>query len=401
MNNRSFWLVFGECASVLGNAATSLAIPVVAAGYLKLPASELAFLSSASWIPWLFAIAVAHASRRWSARLILTVANAMSALALFTTALLVENGRSSFYSLAAASLMLGASTVAYKAAFPRLVRDSFRPERIAALNRALFGGAAVAQATALVAGPFVLIIGEPWILFTIDASTFVVALVIIWAVCKPHPQIARSIGVEPWGVKASILEVNRRSVLLRLTGYTALTNMCIGGYSSLAVTLFSPTSSAGGSVEDNAWLAVAQIGSALGGFLYSLFVKVLDTRLSNERIYAICGVLILVLPLATAGANSLFAFLAFFGSGVFSANLTVRKAIYLSREIPAPKITHVSAITQLTTNGAYLVGTLLAAAFATIIEARVIIAVSSAALTVISLCYAITDRRAGRSSSTL
>src|SRR6478672_10604936 len=160
--NRDFSLLwFGEGVSVLGNATTSVLLPLLAVVAFDAGPGWMGLLTAAAWAPWLVIGLPAGAwVDRQPARRVMVASDLVAAAVLASVPLAWALGRLTLLHVVLAALGNGACTVFFRAAYPALVRRVAPQAQQEQAFARLFGTESAMQ----VAGPGVGACSPSWAL---------------------------------------------------------------------------------------------------------------------------------------------------------------------------------------------------------------------------------------------
>ncbi|UOQ88779.1 MFS transporter [Agromyces endophyticus] len=189
--NRDFLLLWaGEAASVTGAGMTSVLLPLLAVQLLDASPTWMGVIAAATWLPWLV---VGLPIGAWvdgrSPRAVMIGANAVSMLAYVSVPVAAALGMLQLMQLVIVALVVGTATIAFRAAYAKLV-VRIVPERDRGLaNSVLFGtenaantvGPGLGGLIGQLVGPVRAMLGE-----AIGLAISLVCLVVM----RPHPVAA-------------------------------------------------------------------------------------------------------------------------------------------------------------------------------------------------------------------
>lgn len=241
--NRNFNLLWlGEGVSLLGNATTTVLLPLLAVVSLDAGPPAVGMLTAAAWLPWLVIGLPAGAwVDRLPPRAVMVAADLAAAAVLLSVPVAWLAGVLTLPHLVGAAFGNGVATVFFRAAYPALIREvapAGQQER--AFSR-LFGTESAMQ----VAGPglgglLVQAVSAVWGLL-LDAASFLVSAVCLARLRLPR---ARARGTSDTGQDAEslgirILEgvrfIRRDRLLSFFTVLGGVSNFGLTGYSALLV----------------------------------------------------------------------------------------------------------------------------------------------------------------------
>jgi MFS family permease len=342
--NRDFNLLWlGEGVSVLGNATTSVLLPLLAVVGFDAGPGWMGVLTAAAWVPWLVVGLPAGAwVDRMPARRVMIASDLAAALTLASVPLAWALGGLTLPHLVAAAFCNGVCTVFFRAAYPALVRSVAPPEQQEAVFARLFGTESAMQ----VAGPGVggllaQVASAAWGLL-VDAASFAVSAVCLWRLRLRNPddddQDRRELDAEevaPLGtrIREGVDFIRRDSLLRYFTVMGGASNFGLTGYGALLVLFL---------VRDlqlsPALVGVVMATGSVGGFIGAAAATRLSARLGSARallwLQVVAGPTALLVPLATPGAGTayLVAGLLLVGVGVVAGN--VIRGAWRNRYVP-------------------------------------------------------------------
>ncbi len=237
--NRGFGLLwFGEGVSLLGNATTSILLPLVAVVAFDAGPGWMGLLAAAAWLPWLVIGLPAGAwVDRLPARGVMIVADLVAAASLASVPVGWALGVLTLPQLLAVALLGGACTVFFRTAYVVFLPQVVAPEQLEPANARLFGTESAMQ----IAGPGVGGVLAQWLSaalgLVVDAASFLVSAVCLWRI-KP-----RYAAVPPEGPRlplaARIAEgvrfVRSDRYLRWFVAIGGLSNFGLTGYTALLV----------------------------------------------------------------------------------------------------------------------------------------------------------------------
>ena len=335
--NRNFTLLWtGEGVSVLGNATTSILLPLLAVVEFDAGPGWMGLLTAAAWVPWIVVGLPAGAwVDRLPARRVMVVSDLAAAATLASVPVAWLAGWLTLPHLAAAAFCNGVCTVFFRAAYPGLVRRVAPAEQQETAFATLFGTESAMQ----VAGPGVgglmaQVASAAWGLVA-DAVSFVVS-----AVCLLRLQLPEEDGdhlPEPAPLRQRIREgvdYIRHDRLLRFfTVMGCISNFGLTGYNALLVLfLVRQVHLSAGAVG-----LVMAIGS-LGGVLGATIATRVSRRLGSARallaLQVVAGPPALLVPLGRPGAGlvAMVAGMLLVGIGVVAGN--VIRGAWRNRYVP-------------------------------------------------------------------
>jgi MFS family permease len=356
--NRDFNLLwFGEGVSVLGNATTTILLPLLAVVGFNAGAGWMGALTAAAWAPWLLIGLPAGAwVDRLPARRVMIASDVAAAAVLASVPAAWALGVLTLPHLLLAALGNGVCTVFFRAAYPSLVRQVAPQELQESAFARLFGTEAAMQ----VAGPGVggllaQAMSAAWGLL-VDAVSFLVSAVCLWRL-RLTPEAADDGAAEearPAGLPTRIMEgvaLIRGDAMLRFfTVVGGVSNFGLTGFGALLV-LFMVREL---HLEPAGVGLVMALGS-VGGFLGAAVATRLSARLGSAqallRLQLVAGPPALLLALATPGAGTAYivAGVLLVGIGVVAGN--VIRGAWRNRYVPPEMLARQVTTTQVVNFG--------------------------------------------------
>jgi MFS family permease len=313
--NRNFGLLWlGEGVSVLGNATTSILLPLLAVTAFGAGASWMGALTAAAWAPWLLIGLPAGAwVDRLPARRVMIASDLVAAATLASVPVAWALGLLTLPHLLLAAFGNGVCTVFFRAAYPSLVRQVAPADQQGAAFARLFGTESAMQ----VAGPglgglLAQVLSAAWGL-AVDAVSFLVSAVCL-ARLRLRPADAVEAGPADAAEEVAPLWTRVREGVDYLRGDRTLrwftvmggvSNFGLTGYGALLVLFL---------VRDLG-LSAAAVGvvmavGSVGGFVGAACATRLSTRFGSARALVWLGVVAgpgaLLLPLATPGGGTAY-----------------------------------------------------------------------------------------------
>lgn len=375
---RLLWV--GETTSQFGSAVTWVALPLIAVQSLHAGPFEVALLTAATWLPWLFIGFVAGA---WVDRLpkrpLMLLCDVVSMLLLASVPVADWCGVLTIGQLLAVALLAGVSTVfftsAYQAYLPALVEG----DDLVAANAKLQGSASAAQIGGPgIAGGIAAIAGVASGLLA-DAVTFAVSAACLRSIGSREPEVRspterdlRREVVE--GLRFLFTDPYLRPVALA----AALGNLCLTGMDSLLIYFLVRT------VGVNSGVAGALMASVgVGGVLGALCARRLAGRLGTARAVLCCYVVglpfMLLVPLTRSGIGLVF----FAGYAVMAVGMVAGNVVYdgfVQRYTPPEMMGRIAASVSTLSYCCMPVGAVLAGGLGSLAGVRVALWVMAAGL---------------------
>lgn len=339
--NRDFSLLwFGEGVSVLGNATTSVLLPLLAVVAFDAGPGWMGILTAAAWVPWLLIGLPAGAwVDRLPARRVMVASDVVAAAVLASIPVAWALGHLTLTHVVLAALGNGACTVFFRAAYPALVRQVAPPERQEQAFARLFGTESAMQVAGPGVGGLLAQLGSAVLGLLVDGLSFLVSAVCL-AMLKltPSPTSPTDAGrPAPTSLWTSIREgvdyIRRDRVLRFFTVMGGASNFGLTGYGALLVLFL---------VRDlgmsPATVGFAMATGSIGGFLGAALATRVSTRFGSARavlwLQVLAGPTALLVPLATPGAGAayLVAGQLLVGTGVVAGN--VIRGAWRNRYVP-------------------------------------------------------------------
>jgi MFS family permease len=280
--NRSFNLLwFGEGVSVLGNATTSVLLPLVAVLVLDAGAFAVGLLTAAAWLPWLVIGLPAGAwIDRLPPRAVMIVADVVAAAAIGSVPLAAALDVLTLPHLVGVALATGTSSVFFRTAYAVYLPQVVPAHQLEAANGRLIGtesamhvagpgvGGAIAQAVGAVGG------------LVLDAATFLVSALCLWRARPEHaaPRPSAPSSSLAARIREGVAFVASDRYLRWFVVVGGISNFGITGYGALLVLFL---------VQDVGLSpfgigVVTMIGSC-GGLLGAAVAARLSSRLGSAR----------------------------------------------------------------------------------------------------------------------
>ena len=375
---RLLW--FGEGVSVLGNATSSILIPLLAIVDLHASAWWMGLLTAAAWLPWLvIGLPVGAFVDRLPGRAVMICADLVSAGALASVPIAWAADALTLPQLIAVAIVNGTCTVFFRSAYPALVTRVVAPDDLTGANARMFG----TEAAAKVAGPGV----GGWLAgafgavsgVVVDALSFAVSALCLWRI----PLRARAVRAEPDGVSLGKrigdgLRVVYADPLLRfMTISGGVSNFGLTGFDALTV-LFLVRSGGLSSTVIGALLAAGSLGGVVGAGCATRLTTSLGSARALVVFQLVAGPAPLMLGLAGPGAAIALVpiALAALSGGVVAGN--VIKGGFRMRYVPAHLQARAVTATQLINFGTMPVAGLCAGWLGTALGLRTTIVVMAA-----------------------
>ena len=304
--NRDFSLLwFGEGVSVLGNATTSVLLPLLAVVAFDAGPGWMGLLTAAAWAPWLVIGLPAGAwVDRQPARRVMVASDLVAAAVLASVPLAWALGRLTLLHVVLAALGNGACTVFFRAAYPALVRRVAPQAQQEQAFARLFGTESAMQVAGPGVGGLLAQLGSAALGLAVDAASFLVSAVCLARLRLPPAPPADTLPVAPLRtrIREGVDYIRGDRLLRFFTVLGGVSNFGLTGYGALLV-LF---------LVRELHLAPAAVGAvmatgSIGGFLGAAVATRVSARLGSARalvwLQVLAGPTALLLPLATRGAG--------------------------------------------------------------------------------------------------
>lgn len=336
--NRNFSLLWlGEGVSVLGNATTSILLPLLAVVGFDAGPGWMGALTAAAWVPWLLIglPAGAWVDRR-PARRVMVVSDLAAAVTLASVPLAWVLDLLTLPHLAVAAFCNGVCTVFFRAAYPGLVRQVAPREQQESAFARLFGTESAMQ----VAGPGVgglmaqLVSAAGGLL--VDALSFLVSAVCLWRLKLPEQdEVGPDAEVAPLGqrIREGIDYIRHDRLLRFFTVMGGVSNFGLTGYGALLVLFLVREAH----LSSGAVGLVMSVGAA-GGVIGAAIATWVSRRLGSARallaLQLLAGPPALLVPLAGPGAGlvAMVAGMLLVGVGVVAGNIV--RGAWRNRYVP-------------------------------------------------------------------
>jgi MFS family permease len=304
--NRDFSLLwFGEGVSVLGNATTSVLLPLLAVVAFDAGPGWMGLPPAAAWAPWLVIGLPAGAwVDRQPARRVMVASDLVAAAVLASVPLAWALGRLTLLHVVLAALGNGACTVFFRAAYPALVRRVAPQAQQEQAFARLFGTESAMQVAGPGVGGLLAQLGSAALGLAVDAASFLVSAVCLARLRLPPAPPADTLPVAPLRtrIREGVDYIRGDRLLRFFTVLGGVSNFGLTGYGALLV-LF---------LVRELHLAPAAVGAvmatgSIGGFLGAAVATRVSARLGSARalvwLQVLAGPTALLLPLATRGAG--------------------------------------------------------------------------------------------------
>ena len=381
--NRNFALLwFGEGVSVLGNATTSVLLPLLAVVGFDAGAGWMGALTAAAWVPWLLIGLPAGAwVDRLPARRVMIASDLVAALTLASVPVAWLLNVLTLPHLAVAAFCNGVCTVFFRAAYPALVRQVAPREQQEQAFARLFGtesamqvagpgvGGLLAQAVSTAGGLFV------------DAVSFLVSAVCLWRLKLPAATPPSTDGPDVASLGQRIREgidyIRHDRILRFFTVMGGLSNFGLTGYAALLV-LFLVREVHLGSGSVGLVMAVGSLGGVIGAAIATRVSHRLGSARALLALQVLAGPPALLVPLGAPGAGlvAMVAGMLLVGIGVVAGNVV--RGAWRNRYVPEHMVARQVTTVQVINYGTMPLAGIVAGAMGSTLGLRPTIAVMAA-----------------------
>ena len=381
--NRNFALLwFGEGVSVLGNATTSVLLPLLAVVGFDAGPGWMGALTAAAWVPWLL---IGLPAGAWvdqlPARRVMVVSDLVAAVTLASVPVAWVFDVLTLPHLAVAAFCNGVCTVFFRAAYTALVRQVAPREQQEAAFARLFGTESAMQ----VAGPGVggllaqAISAAGGIL--VDAVSFLVSAVCLWRLKLPAAEahLTDDAQVAPLGqrIREGIDYIRHDRIMRFFMVIGGLSNFGLTGYAALLV-LFLVREVHLGSGAVGLVMAVGSLGGVIGAAVATWISHRLGSARALLALQVLAGPPALLVPLGAPGAGlvALVAGMLLVGTGVVAGN--VIRGAWRNRYVPEHMVARQVTTMQVINYGTMPLAGIAAGAMGSTLGLRPTIAVMAA-----------------------
>lgn len=352
--NRNFNLLWlGEGVSVLGNATTSILLPLLAITGFGAGPGWMGALTAAAWLPWLLIGLPAGAwVDRLDSRRVMIVADLVAATALSSVPFAWLLDLLTLPQLVVVALLNGGCAVFFRTAYVKLIADIVEPENLEEANARLYGTESAMQVVGPGLGGVMAQVLSAAGGLAVDAISFVVSAVCLIRIRPSRPEKVEETATEPFvaRIRAGIAYVAHDRYLRILTVIGGISNFGLTGYATLLV-LF---------LVDDLHLRPSLVGAvlmlgSLGGLLGAVLARRISQRWGSGR--ASTALLIgagppaLLIPLAGPGWNVTWLVAGLFLVGVFVVAGNVVRAAWRQQYVPARLMGRVITTSQVVNFG--------------------------------------------------
>jgi MFS family permease len=277
------WL--GESVSLLGNATTSILMPVLAVTQFGAGPAWMGILTAAAWLPWLVIGLPAGAwIDRWPPRAVMLAADLVSAGAIGSVPIVWSFGSLRLAHLLVVTLIGGIAAVFFRTAYVKLLPIVVPSHQLESANARLFGTESAAQIAGPGLGGLLTQLMSAVLGLAVDALSFVVSAVCLWRI-RPRgrsPEKASADQLRKPGllseIRTGVQLVARDRHLRVLVLIGGASNFGLTGYGALLI-LFLVRELSLSSAAAGTMLMLGAAGGLLGAFL----ARPLANRLGNGR----------------------------------------------------------------------------------------------------------------------
>lgn len=397
--NRGFNLLWlGEGVSVLGNATTSVLLPLLAVVAFGAGPGWMGALATAAWLPWLVIGLPAGAwVDRLPARGVMIIADLVSAAAYVSVPLAWFLDLLTLQHLVVVAFTGGVSTVFFRTAYAVFLPQVVAPEQLEDANGRLFGTESAMQ----IAGPGLGGLLAQWLSAAVglllDAATFLVSAVCLWRIRPDRPTPTHS--ATPARLRTRIREgidfVRHDRYLSWFTVIGGLSNLGLTGFGALMVLFLVQDLGL-----DPSGVGVVMMAGGSGGLLGALVAARISRRIGSGRASTVLllgsGMPALLIPLAAPGAGVGLVVAGLFTVGCCVVAGNVVRGAWRQRYVPAHLMGRVITSTQLVNFGTMPVAGILAGWLGSALGIRETIAVMAAVHATASLLILASPFRALR-----
>ena len=381
--NRNFSLLwFGEGVSVLGNATTSILLPLLAVvGYDAGP-GWMGVLTAAAWVPWLL---IGLPAGAWvdtlPARRVMILSDLAAALTLASVPVAWALDLLTLPHLAVAAFCNGVCTVFFRAAYPALVRQVAPREQQESAFARLFGTESAMQVAGPGAGGLLAQVLSSAGGLLVDAVSFLVSAVCLWRLKLPPAEPREVVDSDQPSLRQRIREgvdyIRQDRILRFFTVVGGISNFGLTGYGALIV-LFLVREVHLGSGAVGLVMAVASLGGVLGALIATTVSQRLGSARALLALQLLAGPPALLVPLGAPGAGvvALVAGLLLVGIGVVAGNIV--RGAWRNRYVPEHMIARQVTTAQVVNLGTMPLAGLAAGALGSAIGLRPTILVMAA-----------------------
>lgn len=381
--NRNFGLLwFGEGVSVLGNATTSILLPLLAVVGFDAGPGWMGVLTAAAWVPWLV---IGLPAGAWvdtlPARRVMILSDLAAALTLASVPVAWALDLLTLPHLAVAAFCNGVCTVFFRAAYPALVRQVAPREQQESAFARLFGTESAMQVVGPGAGGLLAQVVSSAGGLLLDAVSFLVSAVCLWRLKLPAVEPRAGVDTAQPSLRQRIREgvdyIRQDRILRFFTVVGGISNFGLTGYGALVV-LFLVREVHLGSGAVGLVMAVGSLGGVLGALIATRVSARLGSARALLALQLLAGPPALLVPLGAPGAGlvALVAGLLLVGIGVVAGNIV--RGAWRNRYVPEHMVARQVTTAQVVNLGTMPLAGLTAGALGSAIGLRPTILVMAA-----------------------
>jgi predicted MFS family arabinose efflux permease len=394
--NRGFNLLwFGEGVSVLGNATTSVLLPLLAVIAFDAGPGWMGAIATATWLPWLvIGLPIGAWVDRLPARAVMICADLLSAAAYASVPVAWALDRLTLAQLVGVALAGGVATVFFRTAYVVFLPQVVDPAHLEPANARMFGTESAMQITGPGLGGLIGQLLTAAFGLVIDAVSFLVSAICLWRIrpTRPvpeRPEPASRLGAQ---IREGVDWVRRDLYFPWLTVIGGLSNLGLTGMSALMVLYLVDDLGL-----DPSEVGIVMMAGSSGGLLGALLATRASRRLGSARALVLLklggGVPALLVPLAWPGAGAAMVVGGLFLVGVFVVAGNVIRGAWRQRYVPAHLMGRVVTTTQVVNFGTMPIAGLLAGWLGSTLGVRETIAVMAAVNAAASLLILLSPLR--------
>jgi MFS family permease len=384
--NRNFSLLwFGEGVSVLGNATTSVLLPLLAVVGFDAGPGWMGALTAAAWVPWLLIGLPAGAwVDRLPARRVMIVSDLAAAVTLASVPLAWALDVLTLPHLAVAAFCNGVCTVFFRAAYPGLVRQVAPREQQESAFARLFGTESAMQVAGPGVGGLMAQLASAAGGLLVDAVTFLVSALCLWRLKLPTPgmpsvDVPEVTTVRPLRqrIREGIDYIRHDRLLRFFTLMGGVSNFGLTGYSALLVLfLVREVHLSSGGV--GLVLAVGSVGGVVGASIATWVSRRLGSARALLALQLLAGPPALLVPLGAPGPGlvAMVAGMLLVGIGVVAGNIV--RGAWRNRYVPEHMVARQVTTAQVVNFGTMPLAGVVAGVMGTQLGLRPTIAVMAA-----------------------
>lgn len=335
--NRNFNLLWlGEGVSVLGNATTSILLPLLAITGFGAGPGWMGALTAAAWLPWLV---IGLPAGAWvdhlESRRVMIIADLVAASALSSIPLAWLLDVLTLPHLIVVALLNGGCAVFFRTAYVKLIADVVEPVNLEQANARLYGTESAMQVVGPGLGGIMAQVLTTAGGLVLDAVSFVVSAVCLMRIRPTSPQRAEESAIEPFGarIRAGIAYVARDRYLRTLTVIGGVSNFGLTGYATLLVLFLVEDLQLRPSLVGTV-LMLGSLGGLLGAFLARRISQRWGSGRASTALMIGAGPPALLVPLAGPGWNVAWLVAGLFLVGVFVVAGNVVRAAWRQQYVP-------------------------------------------------------------------